>query len=238
MNSIHLVKYAFLHGDLHEEIYMEQPPDSRKTNSSLVCQLNKSIYGLKQAPQAWYAKVDNILLDTSFSRCHSDNFAYTKKVVQKHLLYWFISLVLIGVVTLMIGSPLWVVFTLGSRHITWACKKQSSISLSSAEVEYHGTIKATKEALWLCQILLEFEFQQQHPTTLWCDNQSVIELCKDPFQHQHNKHIELHMHFIRNVIHDHVLELQYCSVDDQVANIFTNALVEAKFTKLRLMVGV
>eukprot|EP00253_Pinus_taeda_P027481 PITA_27481 len=130
------------------------------------------------------------------------------------------------------------VFTLGSGPITWACKKQSSISLSSAEAEYRGAVEASKEALWLSQILLEFGFQQQHPTTLWCDNQSAIQLCKDPIQHQRSKHIELHMHFIRKLIHDHVLEVQYCSTDDQVADIFTKALTEAKFTKLRFMVGV
>ena len=124
------------------------------------------------------------------------------------------------------------VFTLGSGPITWACKKQGSISLSSAEVEYHGAIEASKEALWLCQILSEFGFQQQHPTTLWCDNESSIQLCKEPVQHQHRKHIEFHMHFIRKLIHDHVLEVKYFSTDDQVAYIFTKALTEANFTKL------
>jgi len=41
------------------------------------------------------------------------------------------------------------VFTLGSRPITWDFKKQCSISLSSKELEYHGTIEVSKEALWL-----------------------------------------------------------------------------------------
>eukprot|EP00253_Pinus_taeda_P020387 PITA_20387 len=130
------------------------------------------------------------------------------------------------------------VFTLGSRPTTWACKKQAAISLSSAEAEYRGAVEASKEALWLRQILSEFGFQQQHPTTLWCNNQSSIQLCKDLIQHQRSKHFELHMHFIRKFIHDHVLEVQYCSTDDQVADIFTKALTEAKFTKLRFMVGV
>eukprot|EP00253_Pinus_taeda_P026293 PITA_26293 len=130
------------------------------------------------------------------------------------------------------------VFALGSGPITWACKKQSVISLSSAEAEYRGAIETSKEALWLCQILSEFGFQQQDPTTLWCDNQSAIQLCKDLVQHQHRKHIELHMHFIRKLIHDHVIEVQYCSTDDQVADIFTKSLTEVKFTKLRFMVGV
>ena len=68
------------------------------------------------------------------------------------------------------------VFTLGSGPITWACKKQAAISLSSAEAEYRGVVEANKEALWLRQILSEFGFQQQHLTTLWCDNQSAIQL--------------------------------------------------------------
>ena len=74
------------------------------------------------------------------------------------------------------------VFTLGSGPITWACKKQSAISLSSAEAEYRGAVEASKEALWLRQILSEFGLQQQHPTTLCCDNQSAIQLCKDLVQ--------------------------------------------------------
>ena len=130
------------------------------------------------------------------------------------------------------------VFSLGSGPITWASKKQTSLALSSAEAEYRAVVNASKEAMWLRQILSEFGFQQQHPTTLWCDNQSAIQLAKDPVQHQHSKHIELHMHFIRNLIHDHILEVQYCRTDDQIADIFTKALTEAKFSKLRSMLGV
>eukprot|EP00253_Pinus_taeda_P020314 PITA_20314 len=75
-------------------------------------------------------------------------------------------------------------FTLRSGPITWACKKQAAISLSSAEAEYRTVVEASKEALWLRQILSKFGFEQQHPTTLWCDNQSSIQLCKDAVQHQ------------------------------------------------------
>ena len=74
------IKSAFLHGDLHEEIYMEQPRGFIQNYSSLVCCLRKSLYGLKQAPQAWYAKMDRFLLDNGFSRCHSDNTVYPEKV--------------------------------------------------------------------------------------------------------------------------------------------------------------
>ena len=84
--------------------------------------------------------------------------------------------------------------------------------------------------MWLRQVLYEFGLHQQHPTTLWCDTQSAIQLCKDPVQHQRMKHIEL--------IQDRVLEVQYCPTNDHVADIFTKALTEVKFTKLRSMLGV
>ena len=63
------VKSAFLHGDLQEEIYMEQPPGYVQDNSSLACLLKKSLYGLKQAPRAWYAKMDSFFLNIGFPRC-------------------------------------------------------------------------------------------------------------------------------------------------------------------------
>eukprot|EP00253_Pinus_taeda_P020610 PITA_20610 len=253
---------------------MEQPTGFIQTDSSVVCRLKKSLYGLTQTPRAWHAKMDSFLLETGFSRCHKDNTIYTKKVGKSLiiLVLYVDDLILIGSDPNLINhvksslknkfemtdlghlqyflglqvlqskeeaSPLLVgftdsdwasdpddrkstagyVFTLGSGPITWACKKQSAISLSSAEAEYCGVIEASKEALWLRQILSQFGFQQQHPTTHWCDNQSAIQLCKDLVQHQHSKHSELHMHFIRKLIHDHVLEVQYCSTDDQVANI-------------------
>eukprot|EP00253_Pinus_taeda_P028371 PITA_28371 len=283
------VKSAFLHGALHEEIYMEQPIGFIQTNSSLVCQLKKSLYGLTKAPRAWYAKMDSFILESGFSRCHSDNTVYTKKVgksliilvlcvedliltssdpnlinhVKSSLkkkfeitdlghLHYFLGLqvlqskegislsqskyacdilfhfhmedwkllyltdtrpelsFVVGLIarfmknpheshwkaaktilhyvrgTIQFGihysaeaSPLLVgftdfdwagdlddrkstagyVFTLGSGPITWACKKQSVISLSSIEAEYRGVIEASKEVLWLHQILSEFGFQ-------------------------------------------------------------------------------
>jgi hypothetical protein len=94
MNSIHLVislvasqewsvyymdvKSTFLHGDLHEEIYMEQPP-SFLQDSSLVCRLQHSLYGLKQAPRAWYEKMDSFMITLGFNHCHYDPMFYTRR---------------------------------------------------------------------------------------------------------------------------------------------------------------
>ena len=74
------VKSVFLHGDFHGEICMEKPPGFIQKDSSVFCHLRKSLYVLKQAPRAWYAKMDRLLLDNRFCRCHSNNTVYTKKV--------------------------------------------------------------------------------------------------------------------------------------------------------------
>ena len=69
------VKSAFLHGDLSEDIYMEQPP-SFVTNSTLVYQLQKLLYGLKRAPRAWYEKINNFFVNLGFKWCEYDHSIY------------------------------------------------------------------------------------------------------------------------------------------------------------------
>ena len=79
------VKNEFLHGDLSDEIYMEQP-QSFIQDSSLVCRLKKSLYGLKQASRAWYAKMDSYLLSQNFARCKSDPNVYMLRTVESLML--------------------------------------------------------------------------------------------------------------------------------------------------------
>ena len=68
---------------------MVQPPGYVQNDTSIFFHLKKSLYGLLQAPRAWYAKMDYFLLDISFSRCHSDPNVYTKKV-GSHLIILFL----------------------------------------------------------------------------------------------------------------------------------------------------
>ena len=77
MDSIRLVLAIsdFLHGDIHEEIYMKHP-EGYITDPYLVCKLKKSLYGLKQAPREWYSKMDSFLLLQNFQRCRSDPNVY------------------------------------------------------------------------------------------------------------------------------------------------------------------
>ena len=73
------VKTAFFNGDIDTEIFMKQPDGyQEKGKEHLVCRLNKSIYGLKQAGRAWYEKINHELLNLGMKQSQSDNCIYTK----------------------------------------------------------------------------------------------------------------------------------------------------------------
>ena len=71
---------AFLHGDLKEEIYMQELEEFvQKGKQNLVCQLRKSLYGLKQAPQQWYQKFESFMADQGYHKTQVDHCVFVKK---------------------------------------------------------------------------------------------------------------------------------------------------------------
>ncbi|KAM2468901.1 hypothetical protein PS1_010539 [Malus domestica] len=73
------VKNAFLHGELEEEVYMKLPPGHPQSNNpEMVCKLHKSIYGLKQSPRAWYAKLSHVLERVGFCRSIADSSLFVR----------------------------------------------------------------------------------------------------------------------------------------------------------------
>jgi hypothetical protein len=51
------------------------------------------------------------------------------------------------------------------------------------------------------------------------------------------KHVELQAHYLRQLIHDNVISLEYCKIDYHVVDIFTKPLSKAKIIKLYMMLG-
>jgi hypothetical protein len=56
-----------------------------------------------------------------------------------------------------------------------------------------------------------------------CDNKGVIKLAKDLVFHECTKHVDIHCHFIRHLVEDGSIELQYCPTEDQTADILTKS---------------
>ncbi|GKC32579.1 retrovirus-related pol polyprotein from transposon TNT 1-94, partial [Tanacetum coccineum] len=74
------VKSAFLNGDLKEEVYVTQPPGfESKTKTVKVLRLNKALNGLKQAPRAWYSKINEFFHNNGFERSPHEPTLYNKK---------------------------------------------------------------------------------------------------------------------------------------------------------------
>ena len=71
------IKNVFLHGNLQEEVYMEQPPGFvAQGEIGRVCRLRKSLYGLKQSPRAWLGKFGQAVKEFGMQKTKSDHFVF------------------------------------------------------------------------------------------------------------------------------------------------------------------
>jgi hypothetical protein len=73
------VKSAFLHGELAETVYVEQPLGYvTKGKEGHVYKLHKALYGLKQAPRAWYSKIEQYFVKEGFVKCPHEATLFVK----------------------------------------------------------------------------------------------------------------------------------------------------------------
>ena len=113
--------------------------------------------------------------------------------------------------------------------ISWQTHKQASVATSSMQAEYQALSTATKEAIWLWELLKELNFAQQESTPIQQDNQSTIALAHNPINHGRTKHIDVQHHFIRKYIENGNIHLEYCPMTEMVTDSMTIALPRAKF---------
>ncbi|XP_071713020.1 uncharacterized mitochondrial protein AtMg00810-like [Rutidosis leptorrhynchoides] len=98
---------------------------------------------------------------------------------------------------------------LGNNLLSWSSKRQLTASRSSAEAKYRGVANAVAETSWLRNLLRELHCPLTTATLVYCDNISAVYMSGNPVQHQHTKHIEIDIHFVRDlVLKGHVLVLK------------------------------
>lgn len=130
------------------------------------------------------------------------------------------------------------VFYLGDGVISWSSKKQQVVALSTAEAEYISVTNGACHAVWLRRMLKELKHGQKTPTTILCDNKSAIALTNNPVFHGRSKHIDIKYHYVRELVKEGEVELQFCSSEEQVADIMTKPLKAESFEKFKEMIGI
>jgi hypothetical protein len=116
--------------------------------------------------------------------------------------------------------------------VCWSSKKQNCISLSPTEAKYIAAASECTQLLWMRQTLKEYCVNCDK-VPLLCDNESAIKIAYNLVQHSRTKYIEIQNHFIKDHVARGDIELAYVCTKDQLANIITKPLDEARFGYLR-----
>ena len=80
--------------------------------------------------------------------------------------------------------------------------------------------------------------EEKKATQILCDNSSTIQLSRNPVFHGRSKHIAVRFHFLRELVKDQVVCLNYCCFEEQLADIMTKVLKLEQFERLHRMLGV
>lgn len=128
-------------------------------------------------------------------------------------------------------------FMFANCLIVWSSKKQTSVSLSSTESEYIALSMAASEACWLINLLNDFSFQNTCPIKLFCDNQSAI-LNASTDCVKRLKHVDIRYHFVKDLIKNKKICIEYISTCEQPADMLTKPLGKELMVKFLKQYGI
>nr|GEW90747.1 putative ribonuclease H-like domain-containing protein [Tanacetum cinerariifolium] len=95
---------------------------------------------------------------------------------------------------------------LGSRLISWQCKKQTIVANSTTKADYIDASNCCGHVLWLQNQLLDYGYNFIQ-TKIHVDNESAICVVKNHVYHSKTKHIEIRHHFIRDSYAKRLIEM-------------------------------
>ncbi|KAI3819601.1 hypothetical protein L1987_13442 [Smallanthus sonchifolius] len=95
---------------------------------------------------------------------------------------------------------------LGNRLVSWQCKKQTTVSISTCEAEYIAAASCCSQILWIQQQLRDYGLNFTG-TPMLIDNNATMSITNNPVKHSKTKHIEIRYHFIRDCAEKRLIEL-------------------------------
>ncbi|GJR54813.1 ribonuclease H-like domain-containing protein [Tanacetum coccineum] len=101
-----------------------------------------------------------------------------------------------------------------------------------------GVANAVAETCWLRNLLRELHTPLATATLVYCDNVSAVYLSSNPVQHQRTKHIEIDIHFVRDLVLPGAIRVLHVPSRYQYADIFTKGLPTSLFDEFRTSLSV
>jgi hypothetical protein len=123
--------------------------------------------------------------------------------------------------------------SLSNPPILSKSKKSKCVSLSSTEAEYVAIADACKDVQWYHQLQSELGFKSSQPTQLYEDNQSTIAILQNGNDKGRTKHIDIRHHYIRNMLANKEIAINYLPTKDMIADILTKPLNATDYQRLR-----
>ena len=122
---------------------------------------------------------------------------------------------------------------LGKRLVSWTSKMKNCTSQSTSKAQYVVVAVNCSNIVWFKQLLEGMEIEIKEPVVMFCDNTSAINISKNPVMHSKTKHIAIKYHFVKELVHDKEIRLEYVHTKEQIVDIFTKPLPKDAFLNLR-----
>ena len=129
------------------------------------------------------------------------------------------------------------VFLLAGGAVSWASRRQPTVSASSTEAEYKAASDACRQLMWLRTFGDELGDDISRPTPLCVDNQGSIFLAENPVIDRRSKHVDVRYHFIRKQCELKTVEVFYVSTEDQLADALTKSVSFSILDRFRKHIG-
>jgi hypothetical protein len=120
------------------------------------------------------------------------------------------------------------VVKIGSGAVLWMSRLQSIVALSTTEAEFVAAASASQEVIWMRQLLGELGFDVSKPSLLLLDNQSAIQVARNPEHHGRMKHLDLRFYWLRNVVVAGQIVICYVPTVDMATDLLTKGLARLK----------
>jgi transposase InsO family protein len=130
----------------------------------------------------------------------------------------------------------WLV-TMNGGAVSWSCRKQNLVAMSSAEAEYIGLTETAKEIMWIKRVAKQFGFDDGDTTTIHTDSQSAMAMVNNQGFSGRTKHIDIRCHFIREASKNKIINLAYHPTATNIADLMTKPLGGTKVKTLRELAG-